>query len=278
MTARKIQSGDASLYVEAIGDAKNPCVILVMGAQASLKWWPAGFGEALASRGRYVLRFDHRDTGLSTKYPVGAPTYSLEDMADDVVAILDGFAVVEAQLVGVSMGGLIGQIAGLKYPARFTRLALVSSTPLDGEQRNLPPPAKAFTEVTGRGEEVDWNNREQAVKGLLRFGRVLAGDDKYFNEAEARALIEEDFDRSGGLAHSTNHFHLHGGEAWAAHLSELQPPMVVLHGRLDPLFPIAHGRALVKAVKGATFVELPGGHGLDRASCEPLIEALLNAP
>jgi pimeloyl-ACP methyl ester carboxylesterase len=183
--------------------------------------------------------------------------------------------VAEAQLVGVSMGGLIGQIAGLKYPARFNGLAIVSSTPLDADQRHLPGPTKAFTAVAGHGERVDWNDREQAVKALLKFGRVLAGDEKYFDEAEARALIEEDFDRSGGLAHSTNHFQLQGGESWAGRLSELQPPLVVLHGRLDPLFPIAHGRALAKAVKGAAFVELPGGHGPDRAAWEPLIEALV---
>jgi pimeloyl-ACP methyl ester carboxylesterase len=278
MVTRQIQSGDAQLYVEAIGEARNPCVILVMGAQASLTWWPGEFCETLAARGRYVLRFDNRDTGLSTKYPVGAPGYSLDDMADDVIAILDGFGVAKAQLVGVSMGGMIGQIAGLKYPARFTQLAIVSSTPLDGAQRHLPGPTKAFMAATARGEKVDWNNREQATKALLQFGRVLAADEKHFDESGARAVIEADFDRSGGLAHSTNHFQLKGGESWSAHLAGLQPPLVVLHGRLDPLFPIEHGRALAKAVKGATFVELPGGHGLDRAAWEPLIDALISRP
>jgi pimeloyl-ACP methyl ester carboxylesterase len=275
MVARQIRNGDAQLQVEAIGDSKHPCVILVMGAQASLTWWPQEFCETLAARGRYVLRFDNRDTGLSTHYPVGAPNYSLDDMADDVIAILDGFVVAEAQLVGVSMGGIIGQIAGLKYPARFSRLAIVSSTPLDGDQRNLPGPTKAFQDVAGRIGKVDWDNREQAVKGLLQWGRVLVGDGKKFDEAEARALIEADFERSGGLAHAANHFKLEGGESWAKHLPELQPPLVVLHGRLDPLFPIEHGRALAKAVKNAAFVELPGGHGLDRSAWGPLIDTLV---
>jgi pimeloyl-ACP methyl ester carboxylesterase len=275
VTARKIQSGGAQLHVEAMGNPSHPCVILVMGAQASLMWWPREFCEALAARGSHVLRFDNRDTGLSTKYPVGDPDYSLDDMADDVVAILDGFGIPEAQLAGVSMGGIIGQIAGLKYPARFTRLAIMSSTPLDGEKRKLPGPTKAFMKVAGQGANVDWDDRDQAADALVRFGRVLAGDDRFFDEAEARALIEADFDRSGGLAHATNHFQLKGGERWAAQLAGLRPPLVVLHGRLDPLFPIEHGRALASAVKGATFVELPGGHGLDHAAREPLIDALL---
>jgi pimeloyl-ACP methyl ester carboxylesterase len=275
MSTRRVQSRDAQLLVEAIGDPGHPSVILVMGAQASLMWWPREFCEALAASGRHVLRFDNRDTGLSTKYLVGAPSYSLDDMADDVVAILDAFGIPEAQLAGVSMGGIIGQIAGLKYPARFTRLAIMSSTPLDGEQRSLPGPTKAFMKVAGQGGNVDWNDRDQAEDALVRFGRVLAGDEKFFDEAEARALIEADFDRSGGLAHATNHFQLKGGERWAAQLAGLRPPLVVLHGRLDPLFPIEHGRALANAVKGATFVELPGGHGVDRAAREPLIDALL---
>ena len=278
MAARKIPSGNAELHVESTGDPANSCVILVMGAQASLTWWPEDFCETLAARGRFVLRFDHRDTGLSTKYPVGAPAYSLDDMADDVIAILDGFEIAKAALVGVSMGGIIGQIAGLKYPARFSRLAIVSSTPLGSERRNLPGPTKAFTAVAGGGEKVDWNNRDQAVKALLQFRRMLAADDRFFDEAEARAIIEADFDRSGGLAHGTNHFQLKGGESWTAQLPALQPPLSVLHGRLDPLFPIEHGRALAKAVKGARFVELPGGHGLDRAAAKLLIEELLSRP
>jgi len=274
MMTRKVQSGDASLHVEALGDPENPCVILVMGAQASLRWWPGKFCEALVNRNYHVLRFDNRDTGLSTHYPVGAPGYRLDDMADDVIAILDSFGVARAQLVGVSMGGIIGQIAGLKYPARFSKLALVSTTPLGGDHDSLPGPTRAFTTVAGRGAKVDWNDRAQVVQCLLQFGRILAGKDEYFDEPEARILIEEDFDRSGGFAHTTNHFQLTGGEALAAHLSGLQPPLVVLHGRLDPLFPIEHGRALAKAVKGAAFVELPGGHGLDRAAWEPVIDAL----
>jgi pimeloyl-ACP methyl ester carboxylesterase len=245
-----------------------------MGAQASLMWWPNEFCEALVARNQYVIRFDNRDTGLSTKYPVGTPGYSLDDMADDVVAVLDGFGIARAKLVGVSMGGIIGQIVGLKYPARLTSLVIVSSTPIGGERGNLPGPSKAFMAVARRGGNVDWNDRGQAVKQLLEWGRVLAGTAQAFDEAAARTLIEADFDRSGGLAHGTNHFSLKGGERWSARLPELQPPLHVLHGRLDPLFPMEHARALTRAVPGATLVELPGGHGFDRSAWEPLIDVL----
>src|SRR4051794_4673269 len=97
--ARRVHSGSAELQVEAMGDPAKPCVVLVMGAQASMLWWPEQFCELLAARGRFVLRFDNRDTGLSTKYPVGSPGYTLDDLADDVIAILDGFGIARAQLL-----------------------------------------------------------------------------------------------------------------------------------------------------------------------------------
>ncbi len=271
---RKVQSGSAQLHAEAMGDAHDPCVILVMGAQASSLCWPQDFCDALVKRRRYVLRFDHRDTGLSTKYPIGAPPYSAEDLADDVVAVLDAFGVKRAQLVGVSMGGMIGQIVGLKYPERFIELFILSATPLsERDDGGLPGPSTAFLEVMKRGEHVDMNDREQAVAFMVDFGRALAVTDDDFDEAATRALVEKDFDRSGGYAHGSNHFKAKGGEAWARLLPELKVPMTVLHGRLDPLFPIEHGRALARAVPGAKFVELPGGHGIGPSAIAPLLDA-----
>ena len=275
MTARKVRSGSAELQAEAMGDAQDPCVILVMGAQASMLWWPDEFCELLVKRNRYVIRYDHRDTGLSTKYPIDAPTYSSDDLADDVIAVLDAFGVKRAQLVGVSMGGMIGQIVGLKYPERITELFILSATPLsDGDNEGLPGPTKAFLDVAKRGEGVDMDSREQAVDYMVDFGRVLAVTDDEFDEAATRALVEKDFDRSGGFAHGSNHFKAQGGEAWAGKLPDLKIPMTVLHGRLDPLFPIEHGRALARAVPGAHFVELPGGHGIGPSAVKPLLESI----
>jgi pimeloyl-ACP methyl ester carboxylesterase len=272
MTTRTVKSGNAQIWAEALGDQRDPGVILVMGAQASMLWWPDEFCEQLVERQRYVLRFDHRDTGLSTKYPVGAPAYSSEDLADDVIAVLDTFGVERAQLLGVSMGGMIAQIVGLKYPDRLSALYILSATPLNGA--GLPGPRQAFQEIAQRGEKVDMGSREQAVEYLLAFGRVLAVTDEDFDEPAARALVEKDFDRSGGLAHGNNHFKARGGDAWAERLPELKVPLTVLHGRLDPAFPIEHGRALARAVPGAKLIELPGGHGLAPSAWQRIIDSL----
>src|SRR3954469_19744720 len=169
MTTLTVKSGTAELHAEALGDPRDPCVILVMGAQASMLWWPDEFCELLVELGRYVLRFDHRDTGLSTKYPVGAPTYSSEDLADDVIAVLDAFEIERAQLLGVSMGGMIAQLVGLEHPDRLSGLFILSATPLNGAD-DLPGPSKAFQDVARRGAKIDMDNREQAVAYLLDFG------------------------------------------------------------------------------------------------------------
>ena len=276
MTERTVKSGSAKLHAEALGYPRDPCVILVMGAQASMLWWPDEFCELLVEQGWFVLRFDHRDTGLSTKYPVGAPTYSSEDLADDVIAVLDSFEVERAQLLGVSMGGMIGQIVGLKHPDRLSGLFVLSATPLNGGD-DLPGPSKAFQEVARRGEKVDMDNRAQAVEYLLDFGRVLAVTDDDFDEPTARALVEKDFDRSGGFAHGSNHYKARYANNLAPRLPELKVPLTVLHGRLDPLFPIEHGRALARAVPGAKLIELPGGHGLAPSAWQPIVDSLAQA-
>ena len=91
-------------------------------------------------------------------------------------------------------------------------------------------------------------------------------------------MVKQDFDRSGGYSHGANHFLAGGGKKWASRLPDLKVPLTVLHGRLDPLFPIEHGHALANAVPGAKFVELPGGHGLGPSAWQPLIGEIARDP
>jgi predicted alpha/beta hydrolase len=122
VSERVIRSDGIEIATEAFGDPANSTVLLVMGAMASMLWWPEEFCEELAARGRRVIRYDHRDTGLSTKYEPGEPPYTLGDMADDAVRVLDGYGISAAHLVGMSMGGVISQLAEAPQ-ARGHRLA-----------------------------------------------------------------------------------------------------------------------------------------------------------
>lgn len=106
---------------ESFGSSKDPTILLIMGAMASMSWWPEAFCRQLAGRGRFVIRYDNRDTGLSTKYPPGAPPYTFEDMVDDAMRVLDDHRIARAHVAGMSMGGMLAQGVALKYPNASAR-------------------------------------------------------------------------------------------------------------------------------------------------------------
>jgi pimeloyl-ACP methyl ester carboxylesterase len=106
MTEVFVTAGDATLFTESIGDRDATAVLLIMGAMASGVWWPSSFCAQLAGRGRFVIRYDHRDTGRSTSYGPGGAMYSTETLADDALTVLDAYNVESAHLVGMSIGGI----------------------------------------------------------------------------------------------------------------------------------------------------------------------------
>src|SRR4051812_44241536 len=99
-----IDAGGVELCAEAFGDPADPPILLVMGIGASMLWWEDGFCRMLADGGRFVIRYDHRDTGRSFTYEPGRPEYTGDDLVDDVVRVLDAFGIPAAHLVGVSAG------------------------------------------------------------------------------------------------------------------------------------------------------------------------------
>src|SRR5688572_24352143 len=110
MSERTIEAGEIELVTQRFGDPARPTVLLIMGGMASMLWWPQEFCERLASHGRNVIRYDQRDTGRSTKYPPGEAPYTLDDLADDAIGVLDGYSyrISAAHVVGMSLGGMIG--------------------------------------------------------------------------------------------------------------------------------------------------------------------------
>ena len=133
-----IRADGIELATEALGDPAHPPVLLIMSVMASMLWWPDEFCERLANRGRRVVRYDNRDTGRSTTYEAGKPAYTLDDMADDAVRVLDGYGFSAAHLVGMSLGGMIAQLAALKHPARVASLTAIGASPVGEDTSGLP--------------------------------------------------------------------------------------------------------------------------------------------
>ncbi|ESW81063.1 alpha/beta fold hydrolase [Mesorhizobium sp. M0644] len=266
---------------QTFGDPAHPAVLLIMGAMASMLWWPEAFCRKLAGEGRFVIRYDNRDTGRSTKYAPGEPPYTFDDMADDAIRVLDDHGIRKAHVVGMSMGGMIAQLVALKYPSRVTSLTVISSSPLGIDTSHLPGTTEAYRKHSAEGAKVDWSDRGQAVDFMVKNARALAGTAHPFDEARTRAFVEQDYDRSGGFLSATNHFMLKGGEDrsgedWTGRLHEMKIPLLVVHGTDDPIFPAEHGAALADAVAGARLVRIKGGgHELHPDDWAAIIDAIV---
>ena len=275
MSERVIRTDGVELATQAFGDPTHPPILLIMGVMASMLWWPDAFCARLAQRGRHVVRYDNRDTGLSTTYPLGHPAYTSDDMIDDAIRILDGYAIPSAHLVGMSMGGALAQLVALKHPARVASLTVISSSPVGADTSGLPGPSAAYRAHAKQYETVDWTDRAQAVRMLVAESRVLAGTAHPFDEAGARRLIERDVDRARNFASVSNHFIVKESDR-PYRLSDLQAPLLAIHGTSDPLFPIEHGLALARIVPGATMVRVEGGgHELHEADWDTIVAAIV---
>ncbi|NUB44718.1 alpha/beta hydrolase [Fertoebacter nigrum] len=258
---RQITSNGITLMTQSFGEAGNPAMLLVMGATASMLGWPDELCAALADSGLFVIRFDHRDTGQSTTFAPGGADYAVEDMADDVITILDGYGIARAHLVGMSLGGYIAQMVAVTHPARIQTLTLIASEPLGWDEAPLPHISQAFLDHFGALGTLDWSDTQAVAAFLLESDRLCAGNAAPFDEVRARARIAQVLERSDSPASMFNHGALTMRQDWAGRFREISCPVLVVHGEVDPILPPENGRAIAGGIAGATLVILPGiGH------------------
>lgn len=263
------------LATESFGDPVDPAILLIMGAMASMLWWPEEFCQDLAARGHYVIRYDNRDTGLSTSYQPGSPPYTMDDMAEDAIRILDGYGIEKAHLAGMSLGGMIAQIAALTHPQRVRALTLISTTPVGIDTSGLPQTSAAYMEHASTGENVDWTDDQQVIDFIVRDTKMIAGTAHPYDEVRARNLVESDVKRARNFVSATNHFMLKGGEGLDGRLPGLEAPLLVIHGTADPIFSLDHGTLLADTVAGARLLKIEGGgHELHPGDWPEIIAAI----
>ena len=246
-----------------------------MGLGGSMLWWQDGFCRLLAGRGRFVLRYDQRDTGRSTTYELGHPGYTGRDLRDDALALLDEYHLDAAHLVGMSAGGALVQLMALDSPSRVRSLVLLSTSPAIPGDRGLQPPSAAFEEFV-RSATVDWSDADSVIEYLVSYARLLAGEKRRFDEAEVRDLVRRDVERADNIAALQNHDLLEDGDDKPREpLSSIAAPTLVIHGTADPMFPFPHGEALADEIPKARLLPLEGaGHGVQRAHWETVTEAI----
>jgi pimeloyl-ACP methyl ester carboxylesterase len=273
----RVTVNEAELCVDTIGDPAHPAVLLIMGAGGSMDRWEEPFCARLASAGRHVIRYDHRDTGGSTTYPPGRPGYTGDDLVADPLAILDHLGVERAHVVGLSMGGAIAQRIAVEYPGRVRSLTLMSTSPAGSGGGELPPMSDELRTVFAADArpDPDWADRDATIAYLLEEERPYAGA-RGLDERALRALLGRVYDRSPGLASANNHFLVEGSEMPRARLGEIAAPTLVIHGTDDPLFPPAHGEALAREIPGARLLLVDGlGHELPPWAWDEVLPALI---
>jgi pimeloyl-ACP methyl ester carboxylesterase len=262
---------------ETFGERRDPAVLLIMGAMASMLWWPDEFCRRLAGSGRFVIRYDNRDTGRSTGYEPGTATYTSDDMAGDAIALLDEHGVDRAHLVGMSMGGGIAQQVALDHPDRVLSLTAISTSAIGDQDRDLPGPTPEYIEHAAAFEDLDWSDTGSLADLLVRDARALSGTRHAFDEAAAREFVKRDLERAIDPSRLVNHDQVGGAEGKARRAGDIGVPLLVIHGTADPIFPYPHGVALADAVPGATLVTIEGGgHELHEGDWDQMLEAIVS--
>jgi pimeloyl-ACP methyl ester carboxylesterase len=267
--------GQPHLAIETFGRADDPALLLVMGATASRGWWPEKLCQGLAARGLFVIRYDNRDTGQSATCPPGAANYSVEDLADDVVRVLDRLWLASAHVMGMSLGGYLAQMAALGAPGRIRSLVLFASEPLGWTGQDLPGIADGFMELFVGFGALDWGDVDAVVGFQLPQLRFCAGPAFPFDAAASEAMLRAEYARAINPASAFNHGSVQSVENWSGAVYRLQLPVLVVHGTADPILPIENGRALAKAIPSARLVELEGvGHEIPAGLVPMLVKEI----
>ena len=281
-------SNGIRLCYETFGDRSNPPMILIMGLAAQMIVWEDEFCTLLAARGFWVIRFDNRDIGESTRFPdertprlaelmLAQVTglrfripYTLRDMAADTAGLLDALGVARAHVVGASMGGAIAQELALAYPARVRSLtSIMSST---GDPKLPGPQPKALARLAKKVPL----DRPGYVREYVATWSVLAGDHFPFDADRTARRGAAGYDRGinpPGVSRQMLAIIASGNRKRA--LRDLRIPTLVIHGTADPLIPVAAGHDTAATIPGAQLLLIEGmGHSLPREVWSPIIDAI----
>jgi pimeloyl-ACP methyl ester carboxylesterase len=272
----QVRANGIDIEYESFGRESDPLILLIMGFAAQLTFWPEALCEGLAAKGFRVVRFDNRDVGKSTHF-VGqaAPDpralfaevmggrrphvpYTLDDMANDAVGLMDALGADRAHVVGASMGGMIAQLVAINHPDRTKSLISIMSTT---GRRDLPSGNPETLSVLFRPPNSA--SRDDLVDASILVQKALSGPGFPATEAEMRLRAERrtdyaPFDMDGIARQSAA---LIVAEPRNERLKGLRCPALVLHGADDPVIPAAAAKDTAHSIPGAELIIIPGmGH------------------
>jgi pimeloyl-ACP methyl ester carboxylesterase len=248
------RNGDVELYFEVFGSTDDPTLLLVNGLGSQCINYDERWCEKFAAEGYRVIRFDNRDTGLSSK--LDGHEYTLRDMAGDAVAVLDAANVPRAHVMGISMGGMIAQRIATDHGDRLLSLTSAMSRTGEAEYGQSAPEALALLMAEPARSREEYVDRQIAGIG------VYGSKPEWIDEEYLRARAGRAFDRChcpDGMARQMRAIMRDGDRA--EDLRQVTVPTLVMHGDRDRLVDPGGGRRTAELIPGARFVELEGvGH------------------
>ena len=284
-TARDGSTKNVEIAYDIFGTSGRP-LVLIMGIGAQRIFWDVTMCEQFVAAGFHVVRFDHRDIGQSThldaKVPPPIPTllrglarlplttpYSLSDMAHDVVGLMDHLGWQSAHVIGVSMGGMIGQHLAIEHPTRVRSLTTVMTTP--GGRRYMPKPfaLRALFSPAPKSAEEAGLHVEKLFTTIGSTAFALEGDRlrSIGEEAYARGMNPRGFLRHFGAT-------MKSGDR-KKKLPAVKAPTLVIHGSRDPMFPLRAGKAIATFVPNATWLPIAGmGHDMPPTLWPTIVSAV----
>ena len=247
-----------------------------MGAASSMIWWENEFCERLAAKGFYVIRYDNRDTGKSTNYPLGQPGYTFEDLADDAVHVMDAYKIQKAIIMGMSMGGMLTQMIALRHPERVAGIVLLASMYFADGAENLPyssDEVNTFFEQMAKSEPP--KDADGLVEVAIQQWRITNQSKRPHDENHIRKMNRLDIERSNNFDCRMNHSYAQVTGDELGRIAEIAVPTLVIHGTEDVVIPYIHGEMLAKTISNAILLPLDGaGHELHPLDYDRVIEAI----
>ena len=193
-------------------------------------------------------------------YEPSTVPYNIVDLTDDAISILDGYTIDKAHFVGMSLGGLISQIASIKYPTRVKSLTLMSTGPWGDSDPNIPEMDRRILEHHENAELVDWTY-EASVANYMVKGFALMSGRKNFDREIIEKYIREEFNRAMNYISMFNHATLQGGEEYWNRINEIEQPTLIIHGTDDKIWHYKNACVLLEKIKESKLITLEGtGH------------------
>lgn len=251
-----IEADGRTLYAESFGNSDDPALLLICGLGSQLISYSEEFCEALVDRGFFVMRMDNRDVGLST-YFEGEPDYTLSDMADDCIEVLQHFGTIPAHIFGFSMGGMIAQTLAIEHPE------VVSSLISAGSRTGNPAYGRATDEARKALLRPEAQTREEFIEGRIA-GKKIWGTPETWHEDEMSKAYGQAWDRgqSPGAGRRQMSAIAASGNREEG-LAKLDTPTLVIHGGVDPLIQPSGGERTAEVIPNAQYIEIEAmGHDI----------------